>query len=211
MTLRLPSSTEQAWTALDRKVRNQVRKAQKAGLDVEVGGVELVDEFYRVFARNMRDLGTPVYPKALFTATMAAFPHRARVFVVRHGRRPVAAAIRLAFRDSVLNPWASSLREFRHLCPNMLLYWAMLEEAVGRGATTFDFGRSSAGGGTHQFKLQWGALEHPLCWEYVLFRRPEPPDQGPSNANFARAIAVWQRLPLSLANLAGPIIARHLP
>jgi serine/alanine adding enzyme len=211
MTLPLPGSTDELWASLDRKVRNQVRKAQKANLDVTAGGAELVDAFYGVFARNMRDLGTPVYPKSLFIETLAAFPDQARVFVVRLDRRPIAAGVTIAFRGSVLNPWASSLREFRNLCPNMLLYWAMLEQAVGRGATTFDFGRSSPGGGTHQFKLQWGATERPMCWEYVLLARQELPDQSPSNTKFERAIALWQRLPLAVANLAGPIIARHLP
>ena len=53
------------WSKIDRKARNQVRKAQKSNLTVVRGGVELVDEFYTVFARNMRDLGTPVYAKRL--------------------------------------------------------------------------------------------------------------------------------------------------
>ncbi len=211
MTLALPSVTDELWASLDRKVRNQVRKAQKANLVVASGGVELVDEFYAVFARNMRDLGTPVYPKSLFEATMRAFADRARVFVVRHDSRPIAAGVSIGFRQTVLNPWASSLREFRQLCPNMLLYWAMLEQAVADGVTTFDFGRSSPGGGTHQFKLQWGAVERPLCWEYVLLSPSEPPDQGPSNARFDLAIALWQRLPVGLANLIGPVIARSLP
>jgi len=48
------------WDGLDRKVRNQVRKAQKSGLTAERGGTALLDAFYAVFARNMRDLGTPL-------------------------------------------------------------------------------------------------------------------------------------------------------
>lgn len=211
MTLQLSASTDELWNSVDRKVRNQVRKAQKANLSVAVGGTELVDEFYVVFARNMRDLGTPVYPKQLFGLTLSAFPERARVFVVRHESTPVAAGITIAFRDAALNPWASSLRDFRHLSPNMLLYWTMLEQAVAGGAATFDFGRSSHGGGTHQFKLQWGAVEQPLCWEYVLLSRSHPPDQSPSNPKMARAIALWQRLPLPIANFFGPLVARSLP
>jgi FemAB-related protein (PEP-CTERM system-associated) len=207
----LPSTTEALWAAVDRKIRNQVRKAQKEGLEAVTGGAELVDEFYTVFAENMRDLGTPVYPPALFSETLRLFPDRAKVSVVRYKGRAVAAGIVIGFRDVVLNPWASSLREFRHLCPNMLLYWTLLEQAVRDGAHVFDFGRSSPGGGTHQFKLQWGAAEVPLHWEYVLLSRAEPPNQGPSNPKFERAIRAWQRLPLSVANVLGPRIARHLP
>jgi FemAB-related protein (PEP-CTERM system-associated) len=60
MALDLPASSEALWTGLDRKIRNQVRKAQKEGLTVTAGGGELVEDFYDVFARNMRDIGTPV-------------------------------------------------------------------------------------------------------------------------------------------------------
>ncbi|MEO8483634.1 MAG: FemAB family XrtA/PEP-CTERM system-associated protein [Acidobacteriota bacterium] len=207
----LPTTTEALWSAVDRKIRNQVRKAQKEGLEAVTGGAELVDEFYRVFAENMRDLGTPVYPSALFSETLRLFSDRAKISVVRYKGRAVAAGVVMTFRDVVLNPWASSLREFRHLCPNMLLYWTFLEQAVRDGARVFDFGRSSPGGGTHQFKLQWGAVEVPLHWEYVLLNRAEPPNQGPSNPRFERAIRAWQRLPLPVANVLGPRIARHLP
>jgi FemAB-related protein (PEP-CTERM system-associated) len=207
----LPPAPDALWSAIDRKVRNQVRKAQKEGLESTIGGADLVDEFYRVFSRNMRDLGTPVYPKHLFSETLRLLPSRARVSVVRYRGHAVAAGIAIAFRDTVLNPWASSLREYRHLCPNMLLYWTLLEHAIQSGATMFDFGRSSPGGGTHQFKLQWGASETPLHWEYALISRREPPDQGPSNPRFERAIRLWQRLPLGVANVVGPYIACQLP
>jgi drug/metabolite transporter (DMT)-like permease len=111
----------------------------------------------------------------------------------------------------VLVPWASSLRAYRHLCPNMLLYWTMMEGAIGGGFRVFDFGRSSRGAGTHQFKLQWGAEESPLHWEYVLVNRETAPDQGPANPRFNLAIEAWRRLPLWLANRVGPAIVRNIP
>jgi FemAB-related protein (PEP-CTERM system-associated) len=207
----LPASGAELWTQIDRKIRNQVRKAQKEGLTVTAGGAELTDDFYVVFAQNMRDLGTPVYSRRLFSETLRLFPDRARVFTVRQQDRILAAAITLTFRDTVLVPWASSLRDARHLCPNTLLYWTMLEHAANSGARVFDFGRSSPGGGVNQFKLQWGATPRPLHWEYVLLRRTEVPDQGPSNPKFQTAIRAWQWLPIWVANGLGPHIVRSIP
>ena len=207
----LPATAEALWENLDRKVRNQVRKAQKAGLSSTSGGGQLVSEFYPVFARNMRDLGTPVYSSRLFEQTLALFPERARVFVVRQETRALAAAIAIRFRDTVLVPWASSLREFRQLCPNMLLYWAMLEDAVATGARIFDFGRSSPDAGTHAFKLQWGAEATPLHWEYSLLAGATLPDHAPSSPRFHAAVQLWSRLPLWLANAAGPLVVRSIP
>jgi FemAB-related protein (PEP-CTERM system-associated) len=211
LTLALPGTSEDLWKGIDRKIRNQVRKAQKEGLEAVTGGLEHVEDFYRVFAENMRDLGTPVYPRRLFEETLRQFPDHARLTIVKYKGQPVASGFVIAWRGTVVNPWASSLRAFRHLCPNMLLYWSMLERAVQDGERVFDFGRSSPGGGTHQFKLQWGAVETPLHWEYVLLSRADVPNQGPTNPKFERAIQIWQRLPLALANAIGPYIARQLP
>src|SRR6185436_6210756 len=87
------------WSSLDKKVRNQVRKAEKSGLTIASGGPELLNEFYAVFARNMRDLGTPVYTRALFAQVMQAFPASTRIHVVWLGTTPVAAGFTLRSRE----------------------------------------------------------------------------------------------------------------
>lgn len=210
MWLGLAGSAEAQWGALDRKVRNQVRKAEKSGLTTTAGGVELLDAFYRVFAHHMRDLGTPVLHRRVFDAVLRALPGQARLFVVRHAEVPIAASLTLAFRGTVEVPWASALRAHNDKAPNMLLYWAMLTAAIANGATRFDFGRSTAGEGTFHFKRQWGAEPHPLVWEYAGLRGAVP-DQSPANPRFRLAIAGWKRLPVRMATWLGPGIVRHIP
>ena len=93
------------WERLDRKVRNQIRKAEKSDLTVEEGGAELLDAFYQVFARNMRDLGTPVYARNFFAEILAAFPDRARLVVVRRKGDPIAAGLSYHSGTTVEVPW----------------------------------------------------------------------------------------------------------
>lgn len=206
----LPRSADALWTSLDRKVRNLIRKPQKEGLVAFRGGLELLDDFYRVFAENMRDLGTPVFPRALFETVLDQFPESS-VVVVRKGPDTMAAGLTLGRHGGVLVPWASALRRYRHLSPNMLLYWTMLEAAIRDGYKVFDFGRSTRGGGTHQFKLQWGATDFPLFWETVSTdeRAIAVMPEGQSPARDA-LVSAWQHLPLPVANKIGPIIIRHV-
>ena len=211
MTLALPRDEKTLWERLDRKVRNQVRKAEKSGLTAVAGGAELLPAFYEIFARNMRDLGTPVYSRRFFEEVFAQFPTETRVYVVRQGTKEVAAAISYAWRDAVEVPWASSLREFRPLSPNMLLYWFAIGQAIAGGFSVFDFGRSTPDEGTYHFKRQWGAEPEPLSWEYRLFSGTGLPDQSPRNVKFRLAIAAWKRLPLSIANALGPRVVRGIP
>lgn len=211
MRLTLQRDAAAAWERIDRKARNQVRKAEKSGLTARSGGLELLDRFYPVFARNMRDLGTPVYTKRLFAEVLATFPESARVFLVDHNDVTVAGGITLRHRDMIEVPWASSLREYRSHCPNNLLYWRIIEHAIAAGCTALDFGRSTPNEGTYQFKQQWGAEPTPLHWEYVLDAGRALPDLTPSNPRFSAAIAIWTRLPLAITNFVGPHIVRSIP
>ena len=211
MTMPLQANPDAQWQALDRKLRNQVRKAEKSGLTVTIGGAADVDGFFDVFSRNMRDLGTPVYSKRFFEDMLSTFPEQVRVFTVMHRGQPVASAITQVFRDTFEVPSASSLREFRTLCPNVLLYWEMVRFAVSAGLKTFDFGRSTPGDGTFLYKQQWGAQSSPLVWEYWTPNGAPLPDRNRENPRFAAAIAAWQRLPVSVTTVLGPAISRNLP
>jgi FemAB-related protein (PEP-CTERM system-associated) len=211
MVLPLASTADQQFSQLDRKVRNQVRKAQKSGISMTTGGLELLDGFYDVFATNMRDLGTPVYTKAFFREVLTAFPDDARVFCATLGNQTVAASIVLRDRDRMEVPWASALAQFNNLAPNMLLYWEMLRTAVELGCTHFDFGRCTPDAGTYRFKAQWGAVPHGLCWEYWLANGQSLPNLSPDNARFATAISMWRKLPVNVTKIVGPWIVRNIP
>ena len=63
-----------------------------------IGGVELLDDFYRVFAINMRDLGTPVYGKIFFRNILTILIGNAHLIIVKLQGKPVAAAFLLGHR-----------------------------------------------------------------------------------------------------------------
>ncbi|HEY7379200.1 MAG TPA: FemAB family XrtA/PEP-CTERM system-associated protein [Steroidobacteraceae bacterium] len=210
MVLALPESAEALHQQLPSKLRSQIKRPLREGAACVSGGRELLDDFYLVFARNMRDLGTPVYPKRFFAAILDRFA-RARLLVVRLANVPVAAGMVIGHRDTLEIPWASSLRSANAIGVNMLLYWEALSYACGQGYRWFDFGRSTPDSGTYRFKRQWGAQPLQLYWHYWMRDRKEPPRLNPSNPRYRLAVAAWQRLPLPIANALGPLIVRNLP
>ena len=211
MLLPLADTPDRQWEALDRKVRNQVRKGEKSSLSIHMGGLELVPEFYKVFAHNMRDLGTPVYGREFFEAVVRRFAPTSRVFVVRHQGQPVAASVVLWYRGVAEVPWASALRSSNALSANVFLYWNMLRFCIEQKQQVFDFGRSTPNEGTFHFKKQWGAESVPLVWEYWTAAGRAMPDLSPANPRFDLAIRVWQRLPVALTKVIGPPIVRNIP
>jgi len=211
MLLDLPDDADKLWKALPSKLRSQIRRPMKEGMEVRSGGIELLEDFYYVFMTNMRDLGTPVYSKKFFYNILSSLPEGSWLSVVYHEGCPVAVGFCTGFRTKAEIPWASSLRKFNKLSPNMLLYWGVLEGSIKRGYGSFDFGRSSPDSGTYRFKKQWGARPLPLYWHYWLRSGGTMPELNPSNPKYKMFINVWKNLPLWVTRLMGPGIVKNLP
>jgi len=210
MQLELPADSDTLWKRFSSKLRAQIRRPQKAGAQCREGGVELLGDFYAVFSRNMRDLGTPVFPESMFAQILKLFPASTRVFVVYLDEAPAAAGITIGYRGLLEIPVASSLRQYNRQAVNMLLYWTVLEYAIREQYRVFDFGRSTVDSGPHRFKKQWGAEPQPLLWHYWLQDEGELPQLNPSNPRFRLATAVWRKLPVPLASYLGPKVIRYL-
>jgi serine/alanine adding enzyme len=206
MLLALPGSSVELARSYRSKLRNQINRPLKEGCSCALGGLELLEDFYKVFLINMRDLGSPVHSKELMRRVLESFPERSRIFVVRHRGRPVAASLVVGFNRTLSNPWASSDRRYAAISPNMLLYSRMLEFACDEGYRTFDFGRSAPGEGTFRFKQQWGALAEPLYWYGVS--AGDTPSAPPASAaqRFGLAARVWSKMPIAVTRILGPRI-----
>jgi len=193
---------------LDKKTRNLVRKSLSHGMKADFGESELLEEFYNVYRQNMRDLGSPSYARAFFAEILRQFRGAAFICVVRRGGESIAAAFLIGFNNTLEVPWASSKREHLALKPNMFLYWQLLQCAADRGYKWFDFGRSSVGSGTYQFKMQWGAQEKMLHWNYWLPCGSSVSQRsGVSRKLVSR---IWRYLPPPVTNCLGPHLIRYV-
>ena len=211
MMLELPASHDELWKSFKPKLRAQIRRPEKEGAHCTVGGVELLDDFYRVFSNNMRDLGTPVYPKRFAQAILEQYPEKSRLFVVYLNQIPAAAALVLGHRSTLEIPWASSIKSMNRFGVNMSLYWNVLKWAIETNYSNFDFGRCTPNSGTFRFKKQWGSNPKQLYWQYWLPQNNPLPQLNPSNPKYAFFIRAWQRLPLSVANRIGPWLIKGIP
>jgi FemAB-related protein (PEP-CTERM system-associated) len=209
VVLPLPSSPDELFKSFPSKLRSQIRRPMKEGLTVRFG-LDQREPFYEVFAQTMHDLGTPVLPRAFFERVAAGFPELVVFGVVYRGEQPLAAGCGFVWRDEFELTWAGDLRASRRISANMLLYWSFMEQMIGRGVRTFNFGRCSPGGGTHHFKLQWGGSDVSLLWHhYARNGRKGPP--SPDDSAFSWGPRVWRRLPMFVTNRLGPRIVRYLP
>jgi len=211
MRLALPDTTDELWNSLKSKLRSQIRKPlNNDSLTVHWGTHDLLDEFYSVFTKNMRDLGTPPFSRRLFASMLDEFPGDSEICSVRLGGQSVASGLLIHGPGVTQVPSASSLRKFNSTSANMLMYWHLLSRSIERGQGVFDFGRSSKGAGTHKFKAQWGATEFPAVWQHFV-REGEATDMRPNSGKYDLMIKTWQKLPVWFTKVIGPSIVRGIP
>ena len=197
--------------AIPRKQRAEVRKGLDKGLVIETGiGQRDLDWHYRVYAESVRNLGTPVFPKALMAQVLRAVGDDADILTVLADGKPVASVLSLYHKGVVVPYWGGGLHAARALRANDVMYYALMNHARRRGCTAFDFGRSKVGSGAYAFKKNWGFEPQPLSYAVRTADGAEPRDINPNSPKYRAKIALWQKLPMPIANLIGPWIAKGL-
>lgn len=207
LVLNLPSDAQTLFASFKTKRRTRIRRSQKTGCRVQFGGRELLVPFYRVFSRNMHDLGSPVHSFLWFDRLFAASGNDIRIGVVYMNKKPISVGILLQHRNTVTIPWSSTLREYNRIAPNMLLYWNFLAYAADNGYTSFDFGRSDPDSGTYRFKTQWEAQPQELYWYTPSIQT----DTDPSKSRIREyAATTWSKLPAPAADWLGPRLRKYI-
>ncbi len=211
MLLALPESAETLLAGFKSKLRSQIKKAGKNGLQFDFANdKKSIDDFFYVFCRNMHLLGSPTHSLKWFQALRESYQDDLLVGRVWFEGNIVGAGILLFSGNNVSIPWASTLRDYNRLAPNMLLYWSLLRVSCERGCTQFDFGRSTFGEGTYNFKKQWGAKPVLLDWQTLNKQGVIAEIAGSKSRARELVEAVWKKLPLSVVNTIGPRLRRHI-
>jgi FemAB-related protein (PEP-CTERM system-associated) len=203
----LPQGDEAILKSVPRKQRAEVRRAQGFGFDVSIGsGPADRDAHYRVYSESVRNLGTPVFPRALFEAMLDTFGDDAGILTVRKDGEAVSSVLSFYDKGIVYPYWGGGTHAARALRANELMYFELMRHASARGCTRFDFGRSKLGTGAYAYKKNWGFEPQPLVYAV----KGEAREINPLSSKYRLQVALWQKLPLWLANRLGPPIARGL-
>lgn len=194
-------------------VQRRIRRAQREGLDVELGrSPALLDEFFALHALTRRRHGLPPQPRAWFRHLADAFGERLTVYVARRQGSSVAAIVTLLFRERLTYKYGASDAAWHSLGAMPLLLWRAIEGARERGARVLDLGRSEVDNlGIIAFKNHWNTERQRLTY----FRFPGSKAPAPHRVSWRRraekpVLAVAAHLPQSVLIAAGQILYRHI-
>ncbi len=205
-------SEEHNWKVLPRETRRLIRKAKKANLTVEIDETGL-GKFYKIYSRNVKELGTPVFPISFFRNFMQEFKDQCNLVKVSLNQEVIAAVLVFYFKDHIMPYYGGALRQYNNnkYAPNNFMYWELMRYGIDKGYKVFDFGRSKKGTGAYNFKRHFGMTPTSLNYQYYLCGQRELPNLNPLNPKFKLFIDTWKKLPLPIANFVGPRLIKLFP
>jgi len=202
---------EKNMAAIPRKQRRMIRQGISHGLQSNVGGPELLKEFYFVYSSSLRNLGTPAFPLRYFEHLFQELGEQCKILSVMYEGKIVAAVLTFFYQDRVMPYYGGGLPEYQRYAIYDFMYWELMRFGWEHGYKVFDFGRSKRDTGPFHFKRHWGFEPQALPYQYYLPKGGTIPNVNPSNPKIQPLIALWKRLPLPIANRLGPFLIKYLP
>jgi FemAB-related protein (PEP-CTERM system-associated) len=207
-TYPITGDAQQMWKGLHHNSRNNIKKAQSQGLQLEAS--RDASALYEIHTRTVHRLGTPCFPRRYFELILECFGPRAEIFYVLHQGRRIAYDFMVYHKQSIICQFNGSLSEFFQLKPNNILFWHALKSGCERGFRELDYCRSRKDSGPAEFKRRLKFVEVPLGYQYHLPTGRAVPEHNPSNPKYRLLIQAWQRLPLAMTTVLGPRLVRYL-
>jgi hypothetical protein len=202
-SISLHPGEEEQWKNFPPNLRRKISKARHNGITITIGGIELLIQFYQVYRENIHRLGSFALPKNFFTTLFKLYANgNISIFIASKGSNPIGGAIYMTYHNYAENTWFATLNKSNHLYTSYLLHWEMIKTAITQNCSTYSFGYSTKGSGTHNYKKQWKTTD-----QTIHLNSTHPIDDQRKNKQNLRKIIPY--LPQQLTQLLDPIIAKH--
>jgi lipid II:glycine glycyltransferase (peptidoglycan interpeptide bridge formation enzyme) len=208
-TLRLPDDEAALLKSLDRRVRQNVKHAERDGVTVtECRTWKECEAFYDLQVLTRKRLGVPVQPMSFFRAVWEQLiaPGMGFVLVAHKDRIPIAGGVFLPFKSVVYHKYSAADVRYKGFEGPSAVLWGGLQRAIALGCRQVDFGRSAiTDTGLNEFKRRWGADETDLPYSIMAGRAPD------AAAFHVDGIvrAVIRHAPTFVCRLTGEMFYRH--
>jgi hypothetical protein len=211
-TLDLAEGPKKLFAGLRDSNRRNIQKAEKEKIDVAIStSPDAVQAFCRLNALTRRDHGLPPQPRRFFQSVYDHILSQGMGFIVLATCRGtfVAANVYFTFGDQIIYKYGASDRAWLHLRANNLVIWAAIQWGCDHGYRSLCFGRTEPENeGLRQFKAGWGAREHLIkYYRYSLSKNTFIKIPARVRPSYQKT---FRKLPISVLNMLGSILYRHM-
>ncbi len=205
--LNLKRSLEDIWKSFDKKVRNSIRKAEKSNVKVVEGSSKDLTEFYSLYLKTMKKLGSPPHSFKFFDNVFKYCSKNVKLLFAVYEGKKIAASIFFLHNKKIYYWKNVSDLEYLNLRPNDLILYKIIEWGQKKNYESLDLGKARMNSGGFLFKSRWGANTNEIKYYYRLFKDVEIPD--PEEEKYRFLGRLWKILPIFVIKKLGPIIRKN--
>ena len=213
LMVELNEDPEKLWYGVNRRVRQSVKIAYRADLEV-IQGQNYLDNYYPIYSRALQERGTPTQGLSFFESLMREFSSIFNIMVICRDQQILGGGFVALFKDTIYNTWGGMPRQHYDLQTNYILIWETLKFGCENGYQWVDLGRSEWDSGVFNFKKKWMGRPKPLYQQYYLNGISNPPAVGNQRADdfqYRFFTGMWKHLPLPLTEILGTQIRKRMP
>lgn len=208
--LNLNQNISNLWDVVGRKNRNMIRKAKKNSVKIAL----MQDKsdmrlFYKIYTKNMKELGSPPQPLKYFECLWAYFfPDKLLPLLAKYNDMHIAGGLFFKHGNTIHHSYQSSIKENLNLGQNNLMIWHVIKWGCENKYKFLDFGRTRVSAGNFLFKRKWGGDMTVMPYFYK-FMQKELKERD--EIKYKHLSNLWSKyMPECLSNIIGPPIIKKI-
>ena len=134
----LSKPEEEIWDAFSTSYKKYGRQCKQAGGTVQVGGEELVADFYQLLLASMSRAEAGIEPRDYYQKLIKELSPFAKLFVAYRDNIPEASVL-IVFNNAMSYTYYGGVSSSPHRGANILLYWEAIRWMKASGVRWFSF------------------------------------------------------------------------
>lgn len=192
--------------------RNHVRKVYKNNWFTVSFDPGHLNQFYKVYVRRMKQLGSPAPDIQFFRRFFELMPEHSNLLTVLDAETGEVVGGMLLLtspgNSTLYYPVGANLTEYNNKYLNNFMYWEAVRFGIRNGLKYLDLGRSQTGSGTYKFKEQWGAIPQQL--HYLVYAGEGKVQGAPDKEKLSVFVELWKKMPSFVTEQIGKRLIKYL-
>lgn len=152
-------------------IRRRIKKAEKNGIELVVGGsLNDMKIFYKLYVKMRKSIGLLPQPLNFFSALWQhlANDDNLEILHAKYQNEIISSLLLTKYRNTVVYEYGASASDAAQLSPSTFLLWEAIKRSISQGYEKFDFGRTSKDQQSLAlFKKRWGTKQENLTYIYL--------------------------------------------
>lgn len=202
---------EETFISLDKRVRYDIKKAQRNNLKVQLGKEKkLLDDFYEIYLNTKKKRGVPAWPYDLFKDALETC--NCLIGVTYLENKPIASAFFFLHKAEIEYGFAGADYKYAFLCPYYVLLWETIRYGIRNNYQVLDFGgttKEMSEGTLYAFKERWCKKKKEISYYFYAGDKKKIPTLKRSFKAYKLYGKIWSLLPRIVIKKISPFVIRQ--